>query len=208
MEAAATSQLETERKYDAGPDFVLPDLSELPGYTVTDPVTFQLAATYFDTDDQRLAANKVTLRRRTGGEDDAWHLKLPVRPGTRQERHLPLDADHGTGTVPAEMQEMVADLTGGEPLRPIAQLNTVRTIRRLADPDGAVRAEVADDHVTGHRLDGEQDAAHAPLTWHEIEVELVSGATDVLDAAGTLLCSAGAFPSASASKLGRVLEHA
>ena len=109
MEATATSQLETERKYDAGPDFVLPDLSELPGYTVTEPVTFQLAATYFDTDDLRLAANKVTLRRRTGGEDDAWHLKLPVRPGTRQERHLPLDADHGTGTVPAQMQDMVAD---------------------------------------------------------------------------------------------------
>ena len=71
MEATATSQLETERKYDAGPDFVLPDLSELPGYTVTEPVTFHLAATYFDTDDLRLAANKVTLRRRTGGEDDA-----------------------------------------------------------------------------------------------------------------------------------------
>lgn len=208
MEATATSQMETERKYDAGPDFVLPDFSELPGYTVTEPVTFQLAAIYFDTDDLRLAANKVTLRRRTGGEDDAWHLKLPVRPGTRQERHLPLDADHGTGTVPAQMQDMVADLTGGRPLRPIAQLNTVRTIRRLAGPDGQVRAEVADDHVTGRRLDaGDQDAAHDPLIWHEIEVELVSGATDVLDVAGTLLCSAGAFPSASASKLGRVLEH-
>lgn len=62
MEATATSQLETERKYDAGPDFVLPDLSELPGYTVTEPVTFHMAATYFDTDDLRLAANKVTLR--------------------------------------------------------------------------------------------------------------------------------------------------
>ena len=103
---------------------------------------------------------------------------------------------------------MVAGFTGGRPLRPIAQLNTVRTIRRLASPDGEVRAEVADDHVTGRRLDGgDQDAAHASLTWHEIEVELVSGATDVLDVAGTLLCSAGAFPSASASKLGRVLEH-
>ena len=71
-----------------------------------------------------------------------------------------------------------------------------------------MRAEVADDHVTGRRLEaGDQDTAHAPLIWHEIEVELISGATDVLDVAGTLLCSAGAFPSASASKLGRVLEH-
>src|ERR1700761_7666563 len=156
MEATATSQMETERKYDAGPDFVLPDLSELPGYTVTEPVTFQLAATYFDTDDLRLAANKVTLRRRTGGEDDAWHLKLPVRPGTRQERHLPLSA--GTDTVPAEMQDMVADITEGRPLRPIAQLNTERTIRRLNGPDGKARAEVADDHVTGRRLDAGDEA--------------------------------------------------
>jgi inorganic triphosphatase YgiF len=206
MKATATSQLETEQKYDAGPDFVFPDLSALPGYTVTAPETYHQAATYFDTDDLRLAANKVTLRRRTGGEDDAWHLKLPVRPGTRRERHLPLSA--GTDTVPAEMQAMVADLTGGRPLRPIAQINTERIIRRLASPGGQVRAEVADDHVTGRRLDrGEQGPGPDPITWHEIEVELMSGPPDVLGAAGKLLRAAGARPSASASKLGRVLEQ-
>ena len=85
----ATSQLETEQKYDAGPDFELPDLSGLPGYTVTGPETFHMTAVYFDTDDQRLIANKVTLRRRTGGEDDAWLLKLPVRPGTRRSARAP-----------------------------------------------------------------------------------------------------------------------
>jgi inorganic triphosphatase YgiF len=206
MKATATSQLETEQKYDAGPDFVFPDLSALPGYTVTAPETYHQSATYFDTDDLRLAANKVTLRRRTGGEDDAWHLKLPVRPGTRRERHLPLSA--GTDTVPAEMQAMVADLTDGRPLRPIAQLNTERIIRRLAGPGGQVRAEVADDHVTGRRLDrGEQGTAADPIRWHEIEVELMSGPPDVLGAAGKLLRAAGARPSASASKLGRVLEQ-
>ena len=83
---AATDQLEIEQKYDAGPDFELPDLGTLPGYSVTGPETFGMAATYFDTDDLRLAANKVTLRRRTGGEDDAWHLKLPVRPGSLRDR--------------------------------------------------------------------------------------------------------------------------
>src|SRR6202000_1105155 len=77
----ATSQLETEQKDDAGPDFELPDLSGLPGYPVTGPETFHMTAVYFDTDDQRLIANKVTLRRRTGGEDDAWHLKPPLPPG-------------------------------------------------------------------------------------------------------------------------------
>src|ERR1700735_924507 len=98
MKSTATSQLETEQKYDAGPDFELPDLGTLPGYSVTEPETVNLAAIYFDTDDLRLLANKVSLRRRTGGEDAAWHLKLPVRPGTRRERHLPLSA--GTETVP------------------------------------------------------------------------------------------------------------
>ena len=203
---AATDQLEVEQKYDAGPDFELPDLGTLPGYSVTGPETFDMAATYFDTDDLRLAANKVTLRRRTGGEDDAWHLKLPVQPGTRRERHLPLSA--GTDTVPEEMQAMVAEFTGGKPLRPIAQLNTVRVIHRLTGPDGQVRAEVADDHVTGRRLhSGVQPTTAQPLTWHEIEVELMSGEPDVLAAAGDLLRAAGARPSASASKLSRVLEQ-
>ncbi len=196
---AATDQLEIEQKYDAGPDFELPDLGKLPGYAVTEPETFHLNATYFDTEDLRLAANKVTLRRRTGGEDDAWHLKLPVRPGTRRERHLPLSA--GTGTVPEEMQAMVAEFTGGQPLRPIVQLNTTRVIRRLTTPGGQARAEVADDHCTGYRL----PAAAAPLIWHEIEVELMAGEPDVLAAAGDLLKAAGAHPSASASKLSRVL---
>ena len=43
------------------------------------------------------------------------------------------------------------------------------------------------------------------MRWHEIEVELVSGPSAVLEAAGNLLREAGARPSASASKLGRLL---
>jgi inorganic triphosphatase YgiF len=203
---AATDQLEIEQKYDAGPDFELPDLGTLAGYAVTEPETFHMNATYFDTDDLRLAASKVTLRRRTGGEDDAWHLKLPVRPGTRRERHLPLSA--GTDTVPEEMQAMVAEFTGGAPLRPIVQLNTTRVIRRLTTPGGQARAEVADDHVTGYRLADEARSGPAdPLIWHEVEVELMAGEPDVLAAAGDLLTAAGARPSASASKLSRVLEQ-
>src|SRR6201986_4561182 len=122
----ATSQLETEQKYDAGPDFALPDLSGLPGYTVTEPETFHMTAIYFDTEDHRLLANKVTLRRRTGGEADAWNLKLPGRPGTRRERHLPLSA--GTDTGPVELQGRVAECTGGRPRRPIAQRSPDRTL--------------------------------------------------------------------------------
>jgi hypothetical protein len=63
---------------------------------------------------------------------------------------------------------------------------------------------VADDHVTGRRLDVD---GHEPLVWHEIEVELMAGEPDVLAAAGKRLRAAGARPSASASKLGRVIEQ-
>ena len=34
------------------------------------PVLIHLSATYYDTADQRLAASKITLRRRTGGTDE------------------------------------------------------------------------------------------------------------------------------------------
>jgi len=99
------------------------------------------------------------------------------------------------------MQERVAEFTGGAPLRPIALLETARTVRRLTGPDGTVLAEVADDEVTARRLDHEG----GPMRWHEIEVELVSGPSSVLADAGTLLRQAGALPSASASKLARLL---
>jgi len=193
----ATSHLETEQKYDADPDFVMPDFSARPGWSVDRPQLYQLSATYFDTADLQLAAHKVTLRRRTGGTDAAWHLKLPLRPGTRQELHLPLS----DGPVPAEMKERVAEFTGGAPLHPIALLETARTVRRLTGPDGTVLAEVADDEVTARRLDHEG----GPMRWHEIEVELVSGPPSVLADAGTLLRQAGARPSTSASKLSRLL---
>jgi len=202
MDTGPTSHLETEQKYDADPGFAMPDFGAQPGWSVTGPERYFLSATYFDTGDLRLAANRVTLRRRTGGTDEAWHLKLPVRPGTRRELHLPLS--EGTDTVPPQMQAMVADITSGAALHPIARLETSRTIRRLTSTDGEVLAEVADDEVTARRLRPGQEAGD-PLRWHEIEVELVSGPPSVLGAAGKLLREAGARPSASASKLGRLL---
>ena len=146
MNSGPTTHLETEQKYDAEPGFVMPDFSALPGYSVAGPERYELSATYFDTENLDLVSHRITLRRRTGGTDDAWHLKLPVRAGTRREVHLPLS--EGTGTVPAQLQAMVADVADGQPLDPIALLETVRTVRRLIGADGTVLAEVADDEVT------------------------------------------------------------
>ncbi|KIX79032.1 hypothetical protein SF23_03075, partial [Streptomyces sp. MBRL 10] len=64
----------------------MPDLTGTAGIAaVSDQGTVDLDAVYYDTPDQRLAADGLTLRRRTGGADAGWHLKLPVSPGVRDE---------------------------------------------------------------------------------------------------------------------------
>ena len=212
MADGAGGFIETERKYDAAAGFALPDLAGLGGVAaVTGPQTYRLRAIYFDTADFRLAAAKITLRRRTGGTDAGWHLKLPAGVDSRREVHAPLG--RGASRVPGRLTELVAGWTGGQPLHPIARLATTRRVRRLARRDGEVLAEVADDLVVG--------SLPAPATagpgmpewreasrWREIEIELVTGSRELLDSAGEALRRAGAAPSAAASKLSRLLASA
>jgi inorganic triphosphatase YgiF len=197
--------LETEQKYDAGADFVLPDLDRLAGIGGrravggSDPKRIYLSATYFDTEGLDLIKHKITLRRRVGGDDEGWHLKLPVRTDTRKEIRAPLD---DSGRVPARLAAQVEDITAGQSLRPIAILDTERTVVTLAGPGDAL-VEVADDRVTAIRF-GETDSE--PMSWREIEVEAKSpGAAAMLEPVGRALREAGARPSASGSKLARVL---
>ena len=203
MTSSKGDYLETEQKYDAGADFVLPKLAGLPGSRrATGPTRIYLSATYFDTEGLDLIKNKITLRRRVGGDDEGWHLKLPVSKDTRQEVRAPLD---DTDSVPARLAAQVKDITAGQRLRPIALLDTERTVVTLAGPAGDALVEVADDRVTAIRF-GRTDSE--PMTWREIEVEVKSsdpGATDLLAAVGAALRKAGASPSASGSKLARVL---
>jgi inorganic triphosphatase YgiF len=197
--------LETEQKYDADADFVLPDFSGLKGRArAAGRQRYFLSATYFDTEDLDLIKNRITLRRRVGGTDEGWHLKLPVRKDTRQEVRTPL-AEGEAGSVPAPLAAQVADITAGRRLHPVAILDTERTVVTLSSPSGDPLAEVADDLVTGTRLD--QPGAE-PVRWREIEVEAVpdrAEAPGVLEAAGQVLRQAGARRSSSASKLGRLL---
>jgi len=82
---------EVERKYDVPVDFTVPDLGRLPAVAAVDePTEHRLDATYYDTTDLRLAANHVTLRRRSGGNDAGWHIKRPTEDGERTEEHAPL----------------------------------------------------------------------------------------------------------------------
>lgn len=198
-------QTETERKYDVDAGFAVPDLAGSGGVdSMGAPDVQHLAATYYDTDDLRLIGSRITLRRRTGGDDAGWHIKLPVGGDTRRELHFPLDLPGHP--VPEEIAARVARWSGGAPLRPVARLETRRTVHRLLDQAGQVLAELADDQVTGSRPDpADPDRWRQQDAWREVEVELKSGTPEVLDAAAAGLAAAGARPSRSASKLARVL---
>ena len=213
--------IEIERKFDVDDGLVLPDLSGPGGITLAPAEVWRLSATYFDTEDLRLAAAHITLRRRTGGTDAGWHIKLPVDAETRRERHFPLEPPARSGgspgagqaqaagrvtSVPAPVAAEVAEWTGGALLRPVARLETTRTVRRLAGPDGQILAEVADDQVTGSRPDPADPARWRQAdAWRELEVELVGGDRELLARVADQLVAAGARPSRSPSKLARVL---
>ena len=200
--------LETEQKYDADADFVLPKLGSLPelkSSRLVDQKRFYLSATYFDTENLDLNQHKITLRRRVGGDDEGWHLKLPVRKDTRQELHAPL-AEGDTGSVPARLAAQVEDITAGQRLHPIAILDTERTVWTLTSAAGDALVEVADDQVTAVKL---SETGSKPLTWREVEVEVKSSgpeAAALLGTVGKVLREAGARPSASGSKLARLLQ--
>jgi inorganic triphosphatase YgiF len=194
--------LEIEQKFDVGDDFRRPDFGTLPGYAAAAPVTHHLSATYFDTPDTRLAANKITLRRRTGGTDAGWHLKLPAGAGARRELQVPLSDHPDLGTVPERLAAQVAEVTGGLPLAPIATLDTERTVVVLTTEAGDVAAEIADDRVAARRL---TPRPGQPLRWREIEVEVPDRSPELQDAAAKLLVSAGARAAGKTSKLAKLL---
>jgi CHAD domain-containing protein len=195
---APTEQLEIETKYDVDEQTSLPALHELPGVaSVAQPVELDLEAVYYDTAELDLACNKVTLRRRTGGEDDGWHVKLPVSSGERLELHHPLG--RSVQKVPITVVRAVRVHVRDHELVPVVSLNTRRVVHRLLDSDGEVLAELADDRVTA-TVDGAE-----PDSWREWEVELVAGDRSLLEAADAVLRSAGAEPASGPSKLARAL---
>ena len=195
---AVASELETELKYEAGAE--PPSLGDLPGVSgVEGPESVRLSAVYFDTADLRLARHGATLRRRTGGADEGWHLKVPVGGDSRVELRLPLDDGPATNAPPEELAELTFGMARGAEIRPIALLKTKRRTWRLTGPDGKFVAEVAEDRVTARRLDG----SSTEDKWQELEVELADPATGpALDQA---LRKAGLRRSRHSSKLARVM---
>ncbi|MFK4222705.1 CHAD domain-containing protein [Streptomyces sp. NPDC019890] len=196
----ADTKREIERKYEATPETRLPDLTRVPGVSaVVDKGVAELDAVYYDTAGLRLAGSSITLRRRTGGDDAGWHLKLPVAPGVRDEITAPLSEE-----IPRTLASLVRARTRDAELAPVVRLLSSRDIRHLVDADGKLLAELSRDSVRAERLtDGGRTAA-----WDEIEVELADdGDPAFLDAVDKKLRKAGVKPAESPSKLARALTE-
>jgi CHAD domain-containing protein len=196
--------LEVERKFDVIETTVSPSFEGLSSVARVERSPSQhLEAVYFDTPDRDLAAHHVTLRRRTGGSDAGWHLKLPAGPDSRTEVREPLDAGAGD-EVPETLRDVVLAIVRDRPLAPVARISTNRTVDALYGADGVALAEFCDDDVTAQaEHNGEEQR------WREWEVELAEGGDrDLLDRLTNRLLDAGAQPARHGSKLARVLEAA
>ncbi|MGH3939072.1 MAG: CHAD domain-containing protein [Pseudonocardiaceae bacterium] len=200
-----TTTRETERKFDAAEHDLLPILNGMSEVgEQTGPEEQALEAVYYDTRDLRLARGGVTLRRRSGGDDPGWHLKLPGDGDSRDELRVPLGHPENDNTPPDELAALTRAHARGAQLRPIAQVMTRRRRWRLTDDAGAPVLEVVDDHVAAHTL-GSQTTAKR---WREIEVELLDqDQPELLDRVERRLGKAGIRRSDAASKLARLLGN-
>lgn len=197
---AGSGKIEVERKYDVEEGDELPALDSLPGVDRVGPAEEEsLDAVYFDTADLALASHRITLRRRTGGHDAGWHLKLPVAVGERQEFTAPLGKE--PESVPRRLRQLVRVHTRDQDVIPVARLKTRRTMQRLFAADGSALAEFSDDRVDSQTL----LTPRLHTTWREWEIELIDGPRRLLKGADALAAAAGHEPSALPSKLARGL---
>jgi CHAD domain-containing protein len=204
--------LEVERKFDVLDSTVTPSFEGIATVARVEKLPTQsLDAMYFDTQTQDLARNKITLRRRTGGHDAGWHLKLPAAGAdARTEIRTPLgSADDDT--VPSELLDVVLAIVRDRPIRPVARITTQRDSQVLYSMQGAPFAEFSNDHVRAWSATAGDDPDAEPVVqeWREWELELDEsrGAddTELLSRLSNRLLDAGGEPANHASKLARVL---
>ena len=188
---------ERETKLSPPPGFRLPDLDGCGGLVATERDPLLLQATYFDTDDLRLARAGAALRYRN---HDGWTVKLPgvVVDGmlVRGEHRI----EGRVGTPPEAAVDLVRGFVRTARLNTVARLRTRRARVDLVDLDGKPQAEVVDDEVSV--LDGRRVAAR----FRELEVEIVESApTDLAAEVVERLRAAGAGDPDPTPKIVRAL---
>ena len=172
-------------------DFEFPSLPQSLGDWTTNSIR-NMDATYWDTTDATLLRWGITMRIRTGGEDDGWHLKIPSLPAlmegaadgasVRTELHL----DAGSVSPPVEFLELLSAILQGSEVVPIARVQTQRKPQTLVDSRGDA-IELVDDLVTLHR------GGRVIDEFREIEIELINdSALPVAMVIGEILINVGA----------------
>jgi CHAD domain-containing protein len=209
--------MQREAKFE-GPGVFDPDtLRGLPGVAkVREEQAEELDALYYDSVDLHLLAHGITLRRRSGGHGEGWHVELPAYGGDRREIHAPRPAGRG-GAVPPELRRHLKAYLRGRDLVPVVHMRTHRRRHLLLDARGRSLAEVAQDRVSAQVLGTERLTAAGPgpptddagtstvLTrWSEIQIERDQGGGKLMRAAARLLAAEGWHPSPSV----RTVDHA
>ncbi|GAA4742701.1 CYTH and CHAD domain-containing protein [Amnibacterium soli] len=198
---SVSSAIEIERKY------AVPDGTPLPAlHGVADVVTAEvrpvalLEAVYLDTEDRTLLAAGIVLRRRTGGHDAGWHIKLRGPIG-RTELHAPID-EQQPDRVPDAFEAALRSRLRGRGVAPLARIRTERTATVVTDSAGGA-VEVVDDVVSATDV-----AAGVQRTWREWEAEQAddcAACRALLERVHEVLTAAGATPSDSPAKIAQAL---
>ena len=192
---------EQETKFEVDTDWVMPPVADLvPEGGRLDQDVRKLHNTYFDTPGAGLRLFGITLRRRIGGSETGWQLKVPSGSARTE-----LQSGSHEKTLPPPLTEGVHGLLAGESLDAVATIVTARTAYQLLNADGELVLEIADDQVQSGPPDG-KSMLHS---WREVEVELgPAGKKKDLKRATKLLLDASASPGKTRNKLDRALGSA
>jgi CHAD domain-containing protein len=181
------------------PELAQPDLIS----AVEDHGVLELETAYYDTPDLRLIREGMNLRRRIGGPDEGWHLKISVPEAAaevRDELRLPLNAGEPQAP-PADLLDLVRSVVRRSPVHPVVTLHTTRHVRHVLGTDGRQAAELTDDTV--RVVDG---SGQASAQFRELELELSGEAPpELVDHVVTQLNQSGAVSGEFVSKPVRAL---
>lgn len=189
---------EVETKLTVADGFELPHLTDVKGVDRVAVRGLRLRATYYDTEDLRLARSGTTVRHRTGEGRPCWTLKLGTVAAAGLDREELTIEGPGT-SVPAGLRDLLTARLRGTPLQKVVQLRTRRTSSLLYDAEGRELVEVVDDQV---------DVVQGKTVvsgWRELEVEQRDGGGRVAARVLTLLGDAGAIVGDQVPKAVRAL---
>jgi len=191
---STSEQTEIERKYDVDEEAVVPDLDGVADHPdlaggagpvlevtrVERAAPAHLRAVYHDTDDHLLLGSRITLRRRTGGHDEGWHLKLPpVAAGSASSGQ----ASSGQASSGQEMSSETSQATGTDhSTAASASDGSTRGRREVHAPLGS-----EDEGVPAELLARVEEQLGGRTVAPVIVLETTRTATTLLDAEGEAL---------------------